>query len=59
MPEFDIALVKTVITRVKVKAETSYQARKQLTEYGLTEAVSDYPIITESTSVTIKQVREI
>jgi hypothetical protein len=60
MPKFGVTIVKTYVTVVEVDAVSAAAARKQVTEYGLVEAVSDFPVINEDLMVErIKKVEKI
>jgi hypothetical protein len=51
MANYHVTIIKTVTTVIQVEADTAGAATKRVNSYGLQEAVSDFPVISESVSL--------
>jgi len=51
--KFTVQITKTITTRIEVEAEHSTEARAKVRDYGLTEAVSDFPVVSETVRVAL------
>jgi hypothetical protein len=49
--EFEVVIVRSYETRIKVRAASASAARQQVTDYGILEASSDYPTVGETLTV--------
>lgn len=58
--EFEVVIVRSYETRIKVTARSAAAARQQITEYGIIEATSDYQRVSEVLTVErIKSVKAV
>lgn len=48
MSDFEVTVCVTRYVRLAVKAATAKEAREQIEDYGLTQAVSDYKVVEET-----------
>lgn len=55
--EFEVVIVRSYETRIKVTAGSAAAARQQVTDYGILEATSDYPTIGET--LTVERVKSV
>lgn len=51
MAKFAVTVVRSYVTVIQVEADSLASAREQVSNYGLVEAVSDYPVIKEDLAV--------
>jgi len=57
MAEFEIVIVRTYETRIKVSADTAAAARRELEAYGLLQACSDYP--NSGDDITVERIKSV
>lgn len=57
MKPYRVKIVKTITTEIIVDAESASKANQTIRQYGLIEAVSDYPLVDETVSIRIANVK--
>ena len=57
MATFVVKIQRTIITEVSCEAKSAAHAREYVQSYGLLEATSDFPVVSEEMTEKLKSVK--